>query len=136
MNDFLVVDFMSDDIFSFFDTGRINKNHCYSNVFYINHNIFSKDRIAGCDNSYVLCYADGEPHCILKYNGVYYDPTLQIHDRINDKRYILVKEFSYNELYKFMKNNNGFGLDGDREYAIPPRLTRDGKITCSECDVP
>jgi len=136
MNDFLVVDFMSEDIFSLFDKSRVNKKHCYPNVFYINHSIFSKDGIADCDNSYVLCYVDGTPHCILKYKGVYYDPTLQIHDSIYDRKYILVKEFSYNELCKFMSNNNGFGLEGGREYAIPPILTSDGEIICSEVYIP
>lgn len=63
---------ISDDIIPFFDKDKIKKKHCYSNVFNINVEIFSRYKVSNCNNSYVLCYVDGEPHCILKYNGEEY----------------------------------------------------------------
>lgn len=133
MHDFLVVELISDDIIPFFDKDKIKKKHCYSNVFNINVEIFSRYKVSDCNNSYVLCYVDGEPHCILKYNGVYYDPTLQFHDCIKDRKYVLVKEFSYKELYKFITDNKGFNKHNGEEYVVPPMLTVKGEIICSEC---
>ncbi|MRT58536.1 hypothetical protein GJV11_20715 [Enterobacteriaceae bacterium RIT693] len=133
MSDYLVVKLISKDIICFYDKDQIKINHCYSNVFCINAEVYSKYKIDDCNNSYVLCYVDGEPHCILKYKGVYYDPTFQVHDRIKGRKYVLVKEFGYKELYQYMKGHDGIGWESGEKYHIPPRLNVKGEITCTEC---
>ncbi|MBN3138001.1 hypothetical protein [Pectobacterium punjabense] len=136
MSDFLVVELISKDIIHFYDKDQIKKGNCYSNIFCISSEIYSQYRIVNFDNAYVLCYVDGVPHCILKYKGIYYDPTLQVHDCIKDRKYVLVKEFNYIELHQYIKEHDGIGWEDGEKYYVPPRLTVKGEITCTECSKP
>lgn len=134
MSAFLDVKLIGKNNVPVYNENEIQKNHCYLNIFSLNANIYSIYRIGDYNNSYVLCYVDGVPHCILKYKGVYYDPTLQVHDHIKDREYVLVKEFSYTELYRYIKKNNGIGCLNGQKYYIPPRIDSKGEIKCTECD--